>query len=72
MNPANTLPSVTPLPLRLQRTHTGRVTQMRVALSEWTKLRSIRSTRYTLLAGVGLTIVFAIVPFAAVAWRYSA
>jgi ABC-2 type transport system permease protein len=62
MNPANTLPSVTPLPLRLPRTHTGRVTQTRVALSEWTKLRSIRSTRYTLLAGVGLTIVFAIVP----------
>jgi ABC-2 type transport system permease protein len=62
MNPANTLPSVTPFPLRLPRTHTGRVTQTRVALSEWTKLRSIRSTRYTLLAGVGLTIVFAIVP----------
>ncbi len=62
MNPANALPSVTPLPLRVPRIHTGRVTQMRVARSEWTKLRSIRSTRYTLLAGVGLTIVFAVVP----------
>ena len=41
---------------------TGRVTQARVVLSEWTKFRSLRSTRYTLLAGVGATIVFAIIP----------
>ena len=26
--------------------HTGRVTQVRVFLSEWTKLRSVRSTRW--------------------------
>ena len=38
--------------------HTGRVTQLRVALSEWTKLRSLRSTRWSLLAGVLLTILF--------------
>jgi ABC-type transport system involved in multi-copper enzyme maturation permease subunit len=35
---------------------------MRVALSEWTKLRTLRSTRYALLAGVAMTIGFAIIP----------
>ena len=33
-----------------------RVTQRRVFVSEWTKLRSVRSTRYALLAAVVLTI----------------
>ncbi|HEY6835951.1 MAG TPA: hypothetical protein VI142_05700 [Gaiellaceae bacterium] len=36
--------------------HTGRVTQARVLLSEWTKLRSLRSTRWSLLAAIVLTI----------------
>jgi ABC-2 type transport system permease protein len=36
--------------------HTGRVTQLRVALSEWTKLRSVRSTRWALAAAVVFTI----------------
>jgi ABC-2 type transport system permease protein len=36
--------------------HTGRVTQARVALSEWTKLRSLRSTRWSLVVAVLLTI----------------
>jgi ABC-2 type transport system permease protein len=45
--------------------HTGRVTQARVALSEWTKLRSLRSTRWSLLAAVFLTIAFPVL-FAAV------
>jgi ABC-2 type transport system permease protein len=44
---------------------TGRVTQLRVAVSEWTKLRSLRSTRWSLLAAVILTIAFPIL-FAAV------
>jgi hypothetical protein len=35
---------------------------MRVALSEWTKLRTLRSTRYALFAGVVMTIGFAIIP----------
>jgi hypothetical protein len=35
---------------------------LRVAVSEWTKLRTLRSTRYSLLAGVALTIGFAIIP----------
>ena len=38
--------------------HVGRVTQMRVALSEWTKLHSLRSTRWSLFAAVFLTIGF--------------
>jgi ABC-2 type transport system permease protein len=42
--------TVPPLP------HTGRVTQARVALSEWTKLRSVRSTRWSLAAAVVFTI----------------
>jgi ABC-2 type transport system permease protein len=33
-----------------------RVTQSRVVLSEWTKLHSLRSTRWSMLAGVVLTI----------------
>ena len=36
-----------------------RVTQGRVFMSEWTKLRSVRSTRYALLAAVVLTIALA-------------
>jgi ABC-2 type transport system permease protein len=36
--------------------HTGRLTQARVARSEWTKLFSLRSTRWSLLATVVLTI----------------
>ncbi|MHB8643458.1 MAG: ABC transporter permease [Gaiellaceae bacterium] len=54
--------TVTALPTRAIRIHTGRVTQMRVAWSEWTKLRTLRSTRYALLAGVAMTIGFAIIP----------
>jgi ABC-2 type transport system permease protein len=39
---------------RLERV--GRVTQARVVLSEWTKLRSLRSTRWSLLVATALTI----------------
>ena len=35
---------------------TGKVTQARVALSEWTKLHSLRSTRWSLLVATVLTI----------------
>jgi MFS family permease len=45
--------------------HVGRVTQLRVIVSEWTKLRSLRSTRWSLLAAVLLTILFPVL-FAAV------
>jgi hypothetical protein len=41
---------------RLERT--GRLTQWRVAVSEWTKLRSLRSTRWSLLVAVVLGIAF--------------
>jgi ABC-type transport system involved in multi-copper enzyme maturation permease subunit len=54
--------AISALPIRPIRTHTGRVTQLRVALSEWTKLRTLRSTRYALLAGVAMTIGFAVIP----------
>jgi ABC-2 type transport system permease protein len=36
----------------------GRVTQMRVLVSEWTKLHSLRSTRWSLLAATVLGIAF--------------
>jgi ABC-2 type transport system permease protein len=49
----------------------GRVTQTRVALSEFTKLRTVRSTRYTLLAALTLTIGLAIVPAIAFISRWS-
>jgi ABC-2 type transport system permease protein len=62
--------AIATLPLRT-RIHTGRVTQLRVAASEWTKLRTLRSTRYTLLAGVGLTIAFAVLPALVNASRWS-
>ena len=45
--------------------HVGRVTQLRVAVSEWTKLRSVRSTRWSLFVAVVLTIGFPLL-FAAV------
>jgi len=40
--------------------HVGRVTQGRVLASEWTKLRSLRSNRLSLLAAAVLTIGFPI------------
>jgi ABC-2 type transport system permease protein len=43
--------------------HTGRVTQARLVLSEWTKLRSVRSTVWSLLVAVVFTIgLSALVP----------
>jgi hypothetical protein len=53
--------TVTIAPISLPRTPSGgRVTQLRVVRSEWTKFRSVRSTRYTLLATVGLTVGLAL------------
>lgn len=49
----------------------GRVTQARVAVSEWTKLRSLRSTLYTLLATAFFTIGFAVIAGAITASRWS-
>jgi ABC-2 type transport system permease protein len=48
----------------------GTVTQARVALSEWTKLRSLRSTRWSLLAAVVGTIGIAALACAVVANHY--
>jgi ABC-2 type transport system permease protein len=53
--------TVSTAPISLPRTPSGgRVTQTGVILSEWTKFRSLRSTRYTLLATVGLTVGLAL------------
>jgi len=41
--------------------HTGRITQARVAASEWTKLHSLRSTRWSLGVGVLLTIALPVI-----------
>src|SRR5436305_1286268 len=49
----STLPAQTAVP---RLAHTGRVTQSRVFRSEWTKLRSVRSTRWSFGAAVGFTI----------------
>jgi ABC-2 type transport system permease protein len=56
-----------PLP-RLQ--HTGRVTQLHVFRSEWTKLRSVRSTRWSLVAAVGFTIGIAALACAVVSHHW--
>jgi ABC-2 type transport system permease protein len=48
--------SVSATPTLARAGHAGRVTQARVFLSEWTKLRSVRSTRYSLLAAFIFTI----------------
>jgi ABC-type transport system involved in multi-copper enzyme maturation permease subunit len=48
----------------------GKVTQARVALSEWTKLRSVRSTRYSLLATIAFTIGIAAIATAVVSARW--
>src|SRR5436190_9101886 len=50
--------------------HTGRVTQMRVFRSEWTKLRSVRSTRWSLLAAVVFTIGIAALACAVVSHHW--
>jgi ABC-2 type transport system permease protein len=52
------LPNIQQLPRAVP---TGRVTQARVAFSEWTKLHSLRSTRWSLGAGVLLTIALPVV-----------
>ena len=47
----------------------GKVTQARVIVSEWTKLRSVRSTRWSLLVATDLTIGFPILAAYALAKR---
>jgi hypothetical protein len=49
----------------------GRVTQPRVFRSEWTKLYSLRSTRYALLATAVMTIGFGIIASAVTVSRWS-
>jgi ABC-2 type transport system permease protein len=49
---------------------TGRVTQARVLLSEWTKLRSVRSTRWSLLSAVVFAIGIAVLACSVVSHHY--
>ena len=51
-------------------THVGRVTQARVALSEWTKLRSVSSTRWSLATAFLLTIGIGALTCAVVGHHY--
>jgi ABC-2 type transport system permease protein len=49
-------------PVRIPRLDvTGRVAFRRVLLSEWTKLRSVRSTKWSLVVGFLLTIAFPVI-----------
>jgi hypothetical protein len=64
MSTANVVETLPPLERR------GRVTQMGVALSEWTKLWSVRSTRWSLFAAFLFTIGVAALACAVVAHHY--
>ena len=55
---------------RRRRSTSASVTQARVALSEWTKLRSVRSTRWSFLAAVVFAIGIAALACAVVAHHY--
>ena len=50
--------------------HSGRVTQLRVFASEATKLRSVRSTKWALLAAVVFTIGLAAIAATVVAHHW--
>lgn len=64
-----TVASATPVVPRLE--HVGRVTQARVAVSEWTKFRSLRSTRWSLLVAVVLTIGLPLLVATVISSRWS-
>jgi ABC-2 type transport system permease protein len=50
--------------------HVGRVTQFRVSVSEWTKLRSVRSTKWSLLAAFVATIAIPAVAAAVISHHW--
>lgn len=50
--------AVSPMPRVPHLESTGRVTQLHVLRSEWTKLRSVRSTAWSLIVGMLLTMAF--------------
>lgn len=64
--------TVTIAPIILPRTQGVRsLTQLRVILSEWSKVRSLRSTRYTLLTTVVLTVGLAVAAAVAVVTQWA-
>jgi hypothetical protein len=71
---STTAPAIDRRPAIARRPETptrGRVTQLGVFKSEWTKLYSLRSTRYALLATAVMTIGFGIIASAANVSRWS-
>jgi hypothetical protein len=59
--------SLAPAPRIPRLARTGRVTQLHVLVSEWTKLRSVRSTTWSLVAAFGSTIAIPAIAAAVVA-----
>src|SRR5258707_791436 len=57
----------TPTPVRV---HVGKVTQGRIIKSEWIKFRTLRSSRWSLIAGVGAMIAIALLFSLAVKSHY--
>jgi ABC-2 type transport system permease protein len=53
--------AVTPAAVIPRLDYSGRVAFHRVLLSEWTKLRTVRSTAWSLFAGILLTIAFPVI-----------
>jgi ABC-2 type transport system permease protein len=62
---------LSPVPTRRLTPARARVTQLGVFRSEWTKLHSLRSTRYALLATAVMTIGFGIIASAVTVSRWS-
>jgi ABC-type transport system involved in multi-copper enzyme maturation permease subunit len=63
--------TTTALPTLPRLPHTGRVTQLRIFLSEWTKLRSVRSTRWSLFVAFVFTTGIAALATAVVSHHWS-
>jgi ABC-2 type transport system permease protein len=68
---APTLDRPAPLPRTRTARAGGRVTQLGALRSEWTKLYSLRSTRYSLLATLVMTIGFGIIASAVTVSRWA-
>src|ERR1700676_4964582 len=64
-------PAINPRPAGRASQFRGRVTQAGVFRSEWTKLYSLRSTRWALLATAVMTIGFGIIASAVTASRWA-
>ena len=68
---APAIPTVPATPRNRANRPTGRVTQAGVFRSEWTKLHSLRSTRWSLLATLATTIGFGLIASAVTVSRWN-